>query len=84
MQKYARTIEELALDRERNGGGREWLRELMENLELAAVNLYKYVRLVETAFAWENCQSPLCQDKRSFMAFQRDIITFVAAASEVN
>lgn len=83
MQKYARTIEELALHRERNGGGKEWLREFMDNLETIASNVYKYVRAVENSFLWENCRSTLCEDKRSFGAFQRDIITFITDASDV-
>ena len=83
MQKYARTIEELALHRERNGGGREWLRGLMENLETISANLYKYARAVEHTYRWENCKSPLCEDKRSVGAMQRDIIIFIIEASDV-
>jgi hypothetical protein len=55
----------------------------MENLETIAVNVYKYARAVENYYQWENCRSPLCEDKRSFGAFERDLIIFITEASDV-
>jgi hypothetical protein len=46
-------------------------------LETISANVYKYARAVENAYRWENCKSPLCEDKRSFGALQRDIIVFI-------
>lgn len=82
-QKFARTIEELALHREKNGGGWEWLKGMMDNLEKVIGSVYRYVRTMEASFMWENCKLPACEDRRSLYLFRKDVIVYLMSLSHV-
>lgn len=83
MQKFARTMEELALHREKNGGGWEWLKGMMDSLEKSIASVYRYIRSMEASFLWENCKFPACEDRRSFELFRKDLIVYLMSISTV-